>query len=90
MLENSISDGALYPYRFTDHGRPDVDGMLRILKDFWTAVSQVFADAWDKPPRQSRLTHGLGILSLGFLMDAIAEQFEEIEPDIVDFESISS
>src|SRR5215213_8454013 len=85
MLENSISDGALYPYRFTGRGRPDVDGMLRIVKNFWTSVSEVFAEAWDKPPRQSRLTHGLGILSLGFLMDAIAEQFEEIEPDSVDF-----
>jgi DGQHR domain-containing protein len=85
MLENSISDGALYPYRFTKHGRPDVDGMLRIVKNFWTSVSQVFEEAWDKPPRQSRLTHGLGILSLGFLMDAIAEQFEEIEPDSTDF-----
>src|SRR5919198_1095258 len=81
MLENSISDGALYAYRFTDHGRPDVDGMLRILKDFWRAVSHVFEDAWNKPPRQSRLTHGLGILSLGFVMDAIAEQFEQIEPE---------
>ena len=87
MLENSISDGALYPYRFTDQGRPDIDGMLRILKSFWTAVSRVFDEAWEKPPRQSRLTHGLGILSLGFLMDAIAEQFEQIEPDSADFET---
>ena len=86
MLENSISDGALYSYRFTDHGRPDVEGMLRIVKNFWQAVSQVFEEAWNKPPRQSRLTHGLGILSLGFLMDAIAEQFEQIEPESTDFE----
>ena len=85
MLENSISDGALYPYRFADHGRPDIEGMLRIVKSFWTAVSCVFQDAWEKPPRQSRLTHGLGILSLGFLMDAIADQFEQIEPEITDF-----
>lgn len=85
MLENSISDGALYAYRFTDHGRPDLDGMLRILKPFWTAVSHVFDEAWNKPPRQSRLTHGLGIVSLGFLMDAIDEQFDEIEPDVSDF-----
>lgn len=87
MLENSISDGALYSYRFTDHGRPNVDGMLRILKSFWTAASRTFEEAWDKPPRQSRLTHGLGISSLGFLMDAIAEQFEVIEPDSADFET---
>jgi DGQHR domain-containing protein len=87
MLENSISDGALYSYRFTDQGRPDLEGMLRILKSFWTAVGRVFVDAWDKPPRQSRLTHGLGILSLGFLMDAITEQFEEFEPETSDFEA---
>ncbi len=87
MLENSISDGALYTYRFTDRGRPDVEGMLRILKSFWRAVSQVFQEAWEKPPRQSRLTHGLGILSLGFLMDAIADQFEQFEPDTSDFDA---
>jgi hypothetical protein len=85
MLENSISDGALYPYRFAAGGRPDVDGMLRILKNYWSAVRTVFAEAWEKPPRQSRLTHGLGIASLGFLMDAIAEQYEDIEPEIPDF-----
>jgi len=87
LLENSISDGALYPYRFTDHGHPDIDGMLRILTSFWTAVGQVFTDAWEKPPRQSRLTHGLGILSLGFLMDAIAERFEGVEPSVAEFEA---
>lgn len=87
VLENSISDGALYPYRFTDHGHPDTDGMLRLLKNFWTAVSHVFDDAWTKPPRQSRLTHGLGILSLGFLMDAIAERFEGREPTVAEFEA---
>jgi DGQHR domain-containing protein len=85
MLENSISDGALYPYRFRVDGRPDVEGMLRLLKDYWTAVAQVFRAAWDLPPRQSRLTHGLGIISLGFVMDAIAEQFEDDPPDVVDF-----
>jgi DGQHR domain-containing protein len=85
MLENSISDGVLYAYRFSNEGRPDIEGMLRVLKAYWHAVSDVFADAWEKPPRQSRLTHGLGILSLGFLMDAISEQFEEVEPDPSDF-----
>jgi hypothetical protein len=59
--------------------------MLRILKPFWAAVSEVFEEAWNKPPRQSRLTHGLGIVGLGFLMDAIDEQFEEVEPDASDF-----
>jgi DGQHR domain-containing protein len=85
VLENSITDGALYPYRFTDHGHPDTDGMLRLLKNYWTAVSSVFKDAWEKPPRQSRLTHGLGIISLGFVMDAIAERYEGREPSVDEF-----
>lgn len=85
VLENSISDGALYPYRFTDHGHPDTEGMLRLVKNYWGAVSHVFKDAWEKPPRQSRLTHGLGILSLGFVMDAIAERYEGREPSVDEF-----
>lgn len=32
LLENSISDGALYPYRFTDHGHPDIDGCCGSLR----------------------------------------------------------
>jgi DGQHR domain-containing protein len=86
MLENSINDGVLYAYRYGDNKRPDVEGMLRILKSYWRAVSVTFADAWDRPARQSRLTHGLGIVSLGFVMDAIAEQYGAIEPDASDFE----
>ena len=87
MLENSISDGALYSYRFGNDSRPDVEGMLRLLNNYWRAVSTVFEEAWDKPSRQSRLTHGLGIVSLGFVMDAITEQYDEIEPDVADFEN---
>ena len=75
MIENSISDGALYPYRFSRKGGADTDAMLSLLKDYWTAVSQVFREAWELPPRRSRLTHGLGIVSLGYLMDAIADYF---------------
>jgi DGQHR domain-containing protein len=75
MLENSLSDGALYSYRDPATGTGDEDKMLDLLVAFWTAVSDVFADAWDKPPRQSRLMHGVGIVSLGFLMDAIYDRY---------------
>jgi DGQHR domain-containing protein len=85
MLENSISDGALYPYRFSRKGGADAEAMLSLIKDYWIAVSQVFREAWDLPPRRSRLTHGLGIISLGYLMDAIADHFGGIRPDVVDF-----
>jgi DGQHR domain-containing protein len=74
MLENSLSDGVLYRFRNPDASGGDVDSMLGVLKNFWEAVHQVFKPAWGLPPRQSRLMHGAGIISLGFLMDAISDR----------------
>jgi hypothetical protein len=86
MLENSLSDGALYSFRDPATGVVDEDGMLDLLVDFWAAVSDVFADAWDKPPRRSRLMHGVGIVSLGFIMDAIFDRYSRQRiPGIDDF-----
>jgi DGQHR domain-containing protein len=75
MLENSLSDGALYTFRDSATGTGDEDKMLDLLVAFWAAVRDVFTDAWDKPPRQSRLMHGVGIVSLGFIMDAIYDRY---------------
>ena len=86
MLENSLSDGALYSFRDPQTGECDEDGMLALLKDFWRAVSHVFPEAWNKPPRQSRLMHGVGIASLGFLMDTIFDRYIRVRiPDESDF-----
>ena len=75
MLENSLSDGALYSFRDPAVGARDEEEMMNLLTVFFTAVRDVFADAWDKPPRQSRLMHGVGIVSLGFIMDAIFDRY---------------
>lgn len=86
MLENSLSNGALYTFRDADTGAGDEEKMLSVLIDFWSAVRDVFVDAWDKPPRQSRLMHGVGIVSLGFLMDEIFDRYSrERIPDKDDF-----
>lgn len=74
MLENSLSDGVLYRLRGSTTVSADTEGMLAVLRTFWTAVGRVFSEAWGLPPRRSRLMHGAGIVSLGFLMDAIAER----------------
>jgi len=71
MLENSLSDGALYAYRGDTTG-PNFGYMLTILDNFWGAVAEVFPDAWKKPPRRSRLMHGAGIIAMGYLMDEIS------------------
>jgi hypothetical protein len=75
MLENSLSDGVLYRFRYTTDGPGDVDSMMAVLTNFWNAVSTVFKEAWNLPPRQSRLMHGAGIVSMGFLMDAISDRY---------------
>lgn len=77
MLEHSLSDGVLYRFRNFKGSADNVDGMLHVLKHFWGATSEVFADAWGMPPRRSRLMHGAGIVSLGFVMDAIGERHRE-------------
>lgn len=74
MLENSLTDGILYRFRDVGRAESDVESMLETLQQFWKAVAQVFAEAWDLPPRRSRLTHGAGVISLGFLMDAIGDR----------------
>ena len=77
MLENSLSDGVLYRFRYVDDGPGDVDSMLAVLSNFWGAVSEVFQTAWNLPARHSRLVHGAGIVGMGFLMDAITERLRK-------------
>jgi DGQHR domain-containing protein len=76
MLEHSLSDGALYTVRNgVELVRGHSDAMLRILKPFWSAVREVFPNAWGLPPRKSRLMHGAGIVAMGFLLDAIVDRY---------------
>lgn len=74
MLENSLSDGVLHDLRYTGEG-PDIEAMLSVLGNYWRAVRDVFGEAWGKDPRKSRLMHGAGIVSMGFLMDAICARY---------------
>lgn len=71
MLETSLSDGALYRFR-NDEALPNNGFMLTVLFNFWEAVHKVFPNAWGLPPRKSRLMHGVGIISMGYLMDEIS------------------
>lgn len=75
MLENSLAEGVLHQFRNPATGEGDVEAMLRVLKTYWAAVRYVFAKAWGEPPRRSRLMHGAGIVTMGFLMDAIADRY---------------
>jgi DGQHR domain-containing protein len=78
MLDNSLTNGALFFFGDGDGGKPDVEGMLRLLKDYWSAVASVFPDAWGKPPREARLSGGPGVIALGFVMDAVIDRHRHV------------
>ncbi len=73
MIEESLSQpsGCLFPYRNIATGETDFDGITSLLVTYWTAVSEVFSEAWGKQPAKSRLMHGAGIRAMGRLMDRI-------------------
>lgn len=73
MIENSLYEGALYQYRNPIDGTGDTQAMLLHLKVFWSLIQATWPEAWSLPPRQSRLTHGVGIQSMGYVMDALTE-----------------
>jgi DGQHR domain-containing protein len=86
MLENSLSDGALYRFRDPMTGTGDAEAMLAVVRAFWSAAKAVFKNEWGLPPRRSRLMHGAGIVSLGFVMDAIADRHRgKSLPQVEDF-----
>ena len=86
MVENSLSDGALYVYKHPDSPEGDREGMLTLLKNYWEATKAVFPDAWGRPPNRSRLMHGAGIIGMGLVMDALADGYQPgEEPGVDDF-----
>lgn len=74
MLEHSLSDGALLRVRLSEDSEEEkLETMLNIVHSFWSAVRETWPEAWRLPPRRSRLLHGAGVVSLGFVMDEMAE-----------------
>ena len=73
MIENSLYDGALYQYRDPQDGSGDVEQMVLHLKIFWSLVECTWPIEWKLIPRKSRLTHGVGIQALGYVMDSLTE-----------------
>lgn len=73
MIENSLYDGALYQYRDPEDGSGDIEQMVLHLKIFWSLVEATWPIEWKLIPRKSRLTHGVGIQAMGYIMDALTE-----------------
>lgn len=84
MVENSLYDGALYQYRDSRTGQGNEDAMLRHLVAFWSQVYEKWPTAWELPPRKSRLTHGIGIQSLGYVMDLLTTDINPTQRSFVE------
>lgn len=76
LMRRSLQDprGALAAYIAPD-GSPDLDGMYAVLVAFWSAVRDVFPEAWGQPPDRSRLMHAAGLAAMGVLMDQVVARF---------------
>lgn len=85
FLENSLSDGVLYRLSMEGTADAQLPRMREVLIAFWNAVKLVWSDIWHLGPRKSRLLHGAGIVSLGFLMDAMADRRRDDPPDTTFF-----
>jgi hypothetical protein len=84
MIENSLYEGALYQYRDPRTGEGDEDSMVRHLVTFWSRVYEKWPVAWELPPRKSRLTHGVGIQALGYIMDLLTADIDSSQSPFVD------
>jgi hypothetical protein len=84
MVRNSINNplGALAPYKANGREGADVETMYRLLTNFWSSVRAAFPQAWGKDPKQSRLMHSAGIISMGVLMDRIYARLSGNEDDL--------
>ena len=76
MIGNSLSDGLLYEISGNENlsYAQKEDLMFCLLSNYWEAVKETFPDAWGLHPKDSRLMHGAGIVSMGFLMEDIANR----------------
>jgi hypothetical protein len=70
-LEESLTtaNGSLFPYRNLATGDLELEAIWWTIVTYWSAVRDVFPDAWGRPAVESRLMHGVGIRAMGRLMD---------------------
>ena len=70
VFETSLSDGVLWEIRQVEDDEDlAIENMVQLHCEFWAAVKHVWSDIWDLKPRKSRLLHGAGVVSLGYLLE---------------------
>jgi DGQHR domain-containing protein len=78
-IKESLNRGYLGLYRAPSN-RFDREAIWEALLLYWCAVEEVFDDAWNRPASESRLMHGVGIRSMGRLMDRMMGSIRLSDP----------
>ena len=80
VIKKSLNSahGCLYQYRNVATNEIDLESVRKVLNIYWTGVKELFPEAWGIHPAKSRLMHGVGIKSMGVLMDRV---MMDIMPD---------
>lgn len=77
VIMNSTDSGALREHQPAESR---MDFGFNLITNFFTAVQQVFHDDWfNQTPRTSRLVHGAGIISMGYVMETLFSQTGAID-----------
>lgn len=76
--------GCLFSYHNIATGEVDVDEIEHVLTIFWNGVRACFPQAWGLPPDESRLMHGVGIRSMGRLMNRVMTVVDSRSPVAVE------
>lgn len=82
MLQESFSSpsGVLFPFRNVATGVTDFKSVRSLLITYWSAVRDIFPEAWGLRPEKSRLMHGVGIRAMGRLMDRVMPMIDLESP----------
>jgi len=73
VIMNSLNDGVL---RLMYAGPEFMDEAFRLIDSFYRAVAKVFPEAWmGHKPTTSRLVHGAGVMSMGYVMETLFSMY---------------
>ena len=82
LIMGSLSDGALRDLSKREYGMLPC---FQLLSNYFHAVQNVFSEAWKgHKPKTSRLVHGVGIISMGYVMEYLHLARQAFE--VADFE----
>ena len=71
IVEKSMRQGVLSAYSGNTLADTDIESAANVVSFFFSAVREVWPDAWEGSPRTSRLVHGAGLYAMGTLMDTL-------------------